>query len=208
MLFYPLNSNAVDYTAVDYTRLKDTNLANCIKEIAAKQQWAAADQFTKIQCHNKGIESDVGLGQFKNLTKLSLYKNKIGSFTTSNLAKLKHLNIAKNRLTEANIENFQQLKELYLFNNKLTELTLTDLPELIKLKANSNKLLQFTTRNVGKLEKVFLFDNELEFVEIKDLPGMIYMDARHNPMPDEFYDFLDEQTGLTVLHDGNSEDWD
>jgi hypothetical protein len=49
---------------------------------------------------------------------------------------------------------------------------------------------------------------QLEIIDIEESAKLRYLDVRHNPMPDEFYDYLDGLVGLTSLHDGNAEDWE
>jgi hypothetical protein len=31
--------------------------------------------------------------------------------------------------------------------------------------------------------------------------------VKQNPMADELYDFYDKQSGITISHDGNVDDW-
>ncbi|TQV71173.1 hypothetical protein FKG94_20000 [Exilibacterium tricleocarpae] len=185
----------------------DPQLAACLTQIAQKQQWVEPADFTEIVCHNKGIESLQGIDAFANVTKLSLHKNRLAELKLVGLRQLKHLNVAKNSLRAVHLEGLDNLAELYLFNNRLTALELRNMPVLVRVKANSNRLRSITLADVGALTKLYLFNNKLETMDITSLKALVYLDVRQNPMPDEFYDFLDEQPGLTALHDGNAEDW-
>jgi hypothetical protein len=39
------------------------------------------------------------------------------------------------------------------------------------------------------------------------LVGPHFYLVRHNPMPDELYEDMDALPGVTILHDGNADDW-
>ena len=85
---------------------------------------------------------------------------------------------------------------------------LANLPALEQVKANDNKLELLLITSTPQLIKLYLFNNQLEHLEITTLTKLSYLDVRQNPMPDEFYDFLDEQSDLTARHDGNADDWE
>lgn len=99
------------------------------------------------------------------------------------------------------------MEEVFAFSNKLTSFELDNLPKLKQIKANSNQLTQFSYKALPELEKIYLFDNLMEMIDIYNLPSMRYMDVRQNPMPDELYEKMDALSGVTILHDGNAEDW-
>ncbi len=100
-----------------------------------------------------------------------------------------------------------QLEVLYVFHNQLESLRVAGSPNLRQIKANNNRLTQTELRGLAQLEKLYLFDNQLEIVDIAEAGALRYLDVRHNPMPDDFYDYLDSLPGLTSLHDGNADDW-
>lgn len=188
-------------------KVVDKNLQNCIDKIAQSKKWTRAEDFTSITCHSKNIESLKGINKFSKVKKLSFHKNKIAEVNIEGFDFLEHLNLARNDLSTLVLVNLPALREIYAFGNKLTSFELADLPKLEQLKANSNELLQFSYRNVPSLEKIYLFDNKLETIDIYNLPSMKYMDVRQNPMPDELYEEMDVLKGVTILHDGNAEDW-
>jgi len=186
----------------------DPALQKCVNLISKKNGWLQAEQFEQIKCHNKGIESTAGLEKFTALTKLSLYKNKITEFELHNFSQLSHLNIAGNSLKKLAIQNCSALKALYAFHNKLQHISILGCTKLAQIKANNNALKHAELIELPALKKLYLFDNELEILNIKSLGGLRYLDVRQNPMPDDYYDYLDSVKGLTSLHDGNAEDWD
>ena len=194
--------------AEDNFRVHDNNFQLCLEKLAKKHSWNTPIEFTEIVCHNKKISSLNGVEQFEEITKLSLHKNNISEITLNSLSKLKQLNLGRNRLTKASFSNLPQLESLFLFDNNITELSLQQLPSLRKLKANSNKIEHFSYKRLASLEKIYLFNNQMEDIDIYNLPNLKYMDVRQNPMPDKLYEDMDALKNVTILHDGNADDWD
>lgn len=209
MLLLLLASNLPSLSlAEDSQWVEDANFQQCLTEISTNNNWKAPEEFTKIKCHNKSIKSSIGIQKFTNIRNLSLYKNKIKTFNLSGLKKLESLNVARNGLVNIQIENLPSLKSLFLFGNKLSTLNLNSFPNLETLKVNSNRLESFSYETLKSLRKVYLFDNKLEHLDIYRFPQLDYMDARQNPMPDKLYEEMDIMKDVTILHDGNADDWD
>lgn len=187
--------------------LADANLQQCVLDVAQQKNWQTIAEITDIQCHSKAIKSLVGIEQFTQLQKLSLYNNQLQDVKLTGLVNLRHLNLAKNKLTQVSFSDLPVLEELYIFNNKLSSLELNKLPKLVLLKTNDNQLKQFTYSELPALEKIYMFNNHVEHIDIYNLPKMHYMDARQNPVPDKLYEEMDLRKGVTFLHDGNAEDW-
>jgi len=205
-LWFILLVSASAVNAADLA-VADSNLQECIQKLAKKNKWQTAEDVDEIVCHASKIQSLAGITKFTQVKKLSLHKNQISSVDLTGLVRLEHLNIARNELTELVLEGLPNLQEVYVFGNKLTAFRIANLPQLSLLKGNSNELMQFTYNNVPQLEKIYLFDNKLETIDIYHLPGMNYMDVRQNPMPDELYEEMDAMADVTILHEGNAEDW-
>lgn len=187
--------------------IKDEKLRQCLEKTGKKNNWKTPPEYQELICHNKNITSLEGLESYQNLVKISLHKNKLKHFNSDSFPALRSLNLGRNEIQQIELQSLPSLEELYLFKNKITSLKLVDLPELKKLKANSNKVLHFTYQDLPKLNKIYLFDNEMEDIDIYSLPTMKYMDVRQNPMPDELYERMDKLNGVTILHDGNADDW-
>jgi len=188
-------------------QLADKKLEACVNALAKKHAWENAASVDKIECHNKGITSLDGVEQFKNVVKLSFHKNDIKQVKLSNLLLLREINLARNKIQTLELANFPQLKNLYFFGNRIPTLSLNALPSLEQIKGNSSEIVNFEYHDLPKLEKIYLFDNEIETLDIYHLPAMKYMDVRQNPMPDKLYEDMDKVPGVTILHDGNAEDW-
>ncbi len=188
------------------TEIEDPALRACIDE-QVKLSDQEPTQLESLKCHDRGVRSLSGIEQLINLKQLSLYKNDIDQLPEKLPEKLEVLNLAANRLTSVSLNKLERLKTLYLFRNELKEMTLSELPALEELKANNNRMIQVVFKNVSQLKKLFLFDNQLEDLALEPLASVTYMDVRHNPMPDELYDKMDQLRGVTVLHDGNADDW-
>jgi len=187
--------------------IDDPALKTCITEAAHKKNWRQMEEVSDLRCHSMGIKNVNGLENFSGLTSLSLHNNDIDTLDPSHWPRLQVLNVAKNKLQRLEVKNLTQLEQLYVFSNSLNTLLLENLPQLEQFKANSNGMLTFQSQQLPLLSKVYLFDNELEAMDIYQLPSLKYMDVRQNPMPDELYEEMDRLKGVTVLHDGNEEDW-
>lgn len=187
--------------------LEDANLQQCVLDLAQQKSWKTLADVTEIQCHSKSIKSLTGIEQFTQLQRLSIYNNELQAAKVSGLSQLRHLNLAKNKLTQVAFSDLPALEELYVFGNKLPALELQKLPKLSLIKINDNQLKQFTYSELPELEKIYMFNNQVEHLDIYHLPKMHYMDARQNPMPDKLYEEMDLLKGVTFLHDGNAEDW-
>lgn len=187
--------------------LPDKNLQACVNEAAQKNNWQSINDITRIECHSKNIASLEGIEKFTGLQKLSLYNNQLTQVSLGHLPDLKHINLAKNKITQVSFSELTALEELYIFGNQLTEFQLINLPKLKLLKFNDNQIKTFTYKDLPAVEKIYMFNNLVEHLDIYHLPKMHYMDARQNPMPDPLYEEMDKLKGVTFLHDGNAEDW-
>ena len=192
--------------AVDWA-LADENLKTCVLQLAQQKQWSTVAAVTEIECHSKNIRTLSGIETFTQLKKLSLYNNEISEGKLPNLPNLQHLNLAKNNMSDFNINNFPALENIYVFGNKLKRLQLSALPKLKQLKANDNMIIEFHYRELPTLEKIYLFNNKMVDMDIYHLPLAHYIDVRQNPMPDKLYEEMDKLKGITFLHDGNAKDW-
>lgn len=195
------------YSPVNMAYVLDTGFKACLEQLATQNNWGTPEDFIEITCHDREIKSVEGINLFLNVKKLSLFNNQLKSADVNGLKKLEHLNLAGNQLSYLTLQNLPNLRECFVFKNRLQRISIDNLPNLIKLKANVNQLVELNIVRVNKLEKLYLFNNQLKEISMTSLPVLSYFDARQNPMPDEFYDYLDSIENLTVLHDGNAEDW-
>lgn len=185
----------------------DKNLADCVNQTATKNAWTDTVQVLKLKCHSAGIKRADELLHFTSLLSLSLYNNRLEELDLRSLKQLKTLNLANNRLQKIQLTGLENLGSLYLFRNQLTTVDLTGLSSLKVLRIMQNQLLSIDIRPLKALEKAYLFDNQLEDLPITGLDKLRFLDVKQNPMPDELYDFYDEQDGIVISHDGNADDW-
>ena len=148
-----------------------------------------------------------GLEMFINLEKLSLFNNHLTHADLSPFKKLKHLNVANNKLVNINIVGLLHLESLYLFKNKLVTVDFKGLSQLKKIRITNNKLKILDISALLSLEKAYFFDNKLQDLVVAGLPNIKFIELRQNPMPDEVYDRYDALEGITIIHDGNADDW-
>lgn len=186
---------------------QDDKLKQCVMTAAGKAGWKNTEQVTRLKCHKAGIENAQAVAQLTSLTNLSLFSNHITSLDLRPLTQLKQLNIANNRLKTLQIAGLEKLEVLYLFRNKLKQLDTKGLVSLKKVRMMQNKLEVLDITPMKALETGYFFDNELEDLSIEGLSKLTFLDVRQNPMPDELYDFYDEQEGMVISHDGNADDW-
>ncbi|GAB5380031.1 MAG: hypothetical protein Alis3KO_15750 [Aliiglaciecola sp.] len=188
-------------------QIKDPALKACIQAALSKQGATGVEQITKLKCHNQGIESLDGIQQLINLESLSLFNNRIEEADLTQLNRLEMLNLANNDLVSLQISGLGELKTLFLFKNNLTSINMQGLVSLQKLRMMQNQLTVLDITSLVSLREAHLFDNQLEDLQITGLSKLEYLDVKQNPMPDELYDFYDEQTGIVISHDGNADDW-
>lgn len=197
-------THAIPLSEINWT---DKKLKACVDDHANKNNWQDSEQFSSLKCHKMKIESAGELRHFTSLERLSLFSNQLTSVDLRGLSKLTSLNIANNKLSELHIAGLAQLQTLYLFRNKLEHLDLTGLSGIKKVRLMQNKLIQLDITPLVSLEEGHFFDNQLEDLQITGLAKLTFLDVKQNPMPDELYDFYDEQEGIVISHDGNADDW-
>ena len=185
----------------------DQNLGNCVLDTARKNNWLNVAEITELSCHNADIQSADEVAQFTSLKTLSLFNNNISQLDLRPLKQLEFLNLANNALESLHISGLSRLETLYLFRNKLQTVDLSGLSSVKKIRLMQNGLKKLDITALTSLEAGYLFDNDLEDLQITGLNSLQFLDVKHNPMPDELYDFYDEQEGIIINHDGNSDDW-
>lgn len=187
--------------------IEDDALQTCIVQSMEKAGFKQPEQLLELKCHNKYIKSIFGLEQLANLESLSLFGNRITSADLTSLKSLKHINLAKNNLSNLQISGLKNLETLYLFKNKLTTINFDGVVSLTKIRVMQNKLGVLDISPLQSLTEAYLWDNQLEDLQITGLDNLKFLDVKQNPMPDELYDFYDKQSGITISHDGNADDW-
>ncbi|KGJ95693.1 leucine-rich repeat domain-containing protein [Thalassotalea sp. ND16A] len=186
---------------------KDKALVLCINELATKNNWQGINDVKIIKCHGKGIKQLTGLAIFANLEELSLFNNDLRAVDLRPFKQLKNVNISNNKLKKIQLSNLANLHTLYLFKNQLTTIDFSGLSQLKKLRITNNKLHQVDISELVSLEKAYFFDNKLEDLSLRGLAKLNFIELRQNPMPDEVYDRYDALEGITIIHDGNADDW-
>ncbi len=202
-----LNANKTQAQSINKLLIEDEALLQCIKEQAVKNHWQESQDVRTLTCHGLKISTLKGLEVFDNLTKLSLYNNKLTQVDLRHFKQLEYINIANNKLYEIELTDLEKLETLYLFKNNLTTIDFTGLTQLKKIRVTNNKLASLDISPLTALEKAYLFDNKLEDLIIAGLPKLKFIELKQNPMPDDVYDRYDELEGITIIHDGNADDW-
>jgi len=187
--------------------IKDENLSKCLSNNMQKMGLHNTNQLRNLKCHGMNISNLQGLEKFTQLETLSLFNNKLTNVNIQTLRDLKHLNIANNKLKKINIVGLSKLETLYLFKNKLVTVDFTGLDKLKKIRITNNNLKGLNISPLISLEKAYFFDNKLEELIVKGLPKLKFIELRQNPMPDDVYDRYDALEGITIIHDGNADDW-
>ena len=185
----------------------DKALSSCIVEQTKKNDWQVVEDIQTLKCHGMEIGSIEGLSALTQLKSLSLYNNKLKSIDLRGFSQLEHVNIANNKLHTIYLANLSHLHTLYLFKNNLVTVDFTGLNKLSKIRITNNQLSSLDISPLISLEKAYFFDNKLEELIVKGLPKLKFIELRQNPMPDEVYDRYDSLDGITIVHDGNADDW-
>jgi len=202
-----LNANNIQAQPISKLVIADKALLQCIIEEAEQNNWQESQDINKLTCHGLKISSLKGLEALDNLTKLSLYNNKLTQVDLRHFKQLEYINIANNKLNKVELTDLARLETLYLFKNNLTTIDFTGLTQLKKIRVTNNKLASLDISPLTALEKAYFFDNELEDLIISGLPKLKFIELKQNPMPDEVYDRYDDLEGITIIHDGNADDW-
>lgn len=197
----------ITFTLCANASFRDKALSTCVNDTMAKLNLSSLSSVTKLKCHNKGIKTLQGIEQLSSLRYLSVFGNKLTSLDVTKLNLLTHLNVAKNNLSTLEIAGLSNLTELFAFKNKLSTVDLKGLGSLVKLRMMDNQLQSLDIAPLVSLEAAYLWNNQLKDLDISGLANLKFLDVKQNPMPDELYDFYDEQVGITISHDGNADDW-
>lgn len=192
---------------ISVAELSDSALNKCVDDHVSNNNWKTIDEVIKLKCHGMNIKSVEGLEVFTQLKSLSLYNNKLITLNISRLKNLKSINVANNKLQQVNVVGLSKLTSLYLFKNKLTHIDFTGLTQLEKIRITNNQLNKIDISPLISLKKAYFFDNKLEELIVKGLPNLKFIELRQNPMPDDVYDRYDALDGITIVHDGNADDW-
>jgi len=187
--------------------IKDENLAKCITESIEGLSEVHWQKIKKVKCHGMNIKQLDGLSKLVELEHLSLFNNQLKEADISNLKQLKFVNISNNQLVKVKIGGLSKLTTLYLFKNRLTSIDFSNLSKLKKIRITNNLLKNIDISPLLSLEKAYFFDNKLEDLHLKGLTKLKFVELRQNPMPDEVYDRYDEMENMTIIHDGNADDW-
>lgn len=198
------NDLATPSTSLNF---KDEGLAECVAQQLVKAGVKSPLALTELKCHGKNIKELNGLEALTRLEYLSLFNNGLTSVDLSSLKRLTYLNLANNRLKSVEIAGLSKLETLYLFKNKLETIDFSGLKRLKKIRITNNKLRNIDISPLVALEKGYFFDNQLEDLALTGLANLSFIELRQNPMPDEVYDRYDAIEGVTIVHDGNADDW-
>ena len=186
---------------------QDLQLADCVTNSAMAKGWTKVEDVVELECHGKGIQSIDDLFVFSQLRSISLFNNDIESADFRGFEHLSYLNVANNRLKEINVTGLSQLKTLYLFKNNLTSLDFSGLTQISKIRITNNRLTNIDITPMRALTQGYFYDNRLKDLSVTGLDQLTFLDVRQNPMPDEVYDRYDAISGVTIVHDGNADDW-
>lgn len=185
----------------------DSALSSCITEQAKKHNWLTINEIHTLKCHGMEITSIAGLDKLAHLKSLSLFNNKLETIDLRSFNQLEYINISNNKLNTIYLTGLSHLKTLYLFKNNLSTIDFTGLSKLLKIRITHNQLSFLDISPLISLEKAYFFDNKLEELIVAGLPKLTFIEVRQNPMPDEVYDRYDALEGITIVHDGNADDW-
>lgn len=152
------DSLPVAVQSVDFTKITDARLANCVKENGIKDTGAQT-----LICADKDIEILDGIEQFANLRVANLSQNKIqNTQPLSKLSRLVALDVSENSLHRLN--GIDQLSELY------------------KLNVNNNQLADVDNlQQLKKLKRLYIRNNLLQSLSfVSNLESLENLDAENN----------------------------
>lgn len=156
---------------------------------------------TDIDCRDYGINSIKGIEYFMNLTKLTLYDNKLKLFDISKNAELTELyssscdlvalDITKNtelailqcfhnQLMNLDVSNNRKLKRLECSNNRIRTLDVSNCTALEYLDCGTNQLITLNVSNNPKVKALYCATNQLTTLDVSKSIALEYLSCNHN----------------------------
>ena len=123
---------------------------------------------TSLDVSNKGIFDLTGIENFKNLTELYCFRNKLTKLNVSYNIYLKILRCDRNELSSLNVSNNTLLNTLGCDNNDLTKLDVRNNTSLTCLTFFSNQLKSLDVSNNPLLLGLYCGDNQLTSLDVSN----------------------------------------
>ncbi len=125
------------------------------------------------------ISNIEGIDYFKNLSYLKVQHHELTSLNTSNLSKLKSIDVFYNKITTINVNPI--VTSLGCSFNNLNSLDISNLNNLVVLLCEFNPLSSLTVGNLPKLEDVYVKNNLLTSLDFSKT-GLQSLHCDNNPL--------------------------
>lgn len=136
---------------------------------------------TEIAIENNKI-SNIELGVFPDLEKLTIKDINIGNIDITKNLKLINLILTNCHLSKIDISNNTALQRLYLSDNKIEEIDLTKNSNLITFDANNNLLSSIDLSNNKELTTLSIKNNKLDTISIDENSNVKYIYLNNNQL--------------------------
>ena len=127
------------------------------------------------------VQDLTGIEDFKMLSTLDCYGQKLISLDLSRNMYLTELNCSFNKLTSLNVSKNIQLRVLLCGDNNLSVLEVNNNINLIELAVYANELTEINLKENKKLEKLFLQDNNLTELDLNENNMLSFFRTTNNP---------------------------
>ena len=135
-----------------------------------------------LDVSNKGIFNLTGIENFKNLTELYCFNNKLSKLNVSFNIFLKILRCDNNQLSSLNVRNNTLLITLGCDKNELTKLDVRYNTSLTCLTFFSNQLKSVDVRNNSFLLGLYCGDNQISSLDVSNITSLEYLSCYANPL--------------------------
>ncbi|CAI2169567.1 13093_t:CDS:10 [Funneliformis geosporum] len=186
---------------IDGTRLE-------IKNKNENNKGKTRSEVTRLSISEKGLEGELDLSDFVNLTVLNCQGNKLTNLNISKNFNLTRLRCYNNGLTNLDTSNNKKLIELQCCNNQLKELNVINNTELTTLICYDNKLTNLSYIGCEKLKILNCHNNYLTNLDYSSLPTeqLFHLDIRNNNLFEQDLSVFSRVINLKRLYIGNNDE--
>lgn len=135
-----------------------------------------------LDVNNKSIEDLTGIENFRILTSLDFYENKITSLDVSKNKSLRYLIGFSNPLQKLNLSGVYSLEIVSVGPCQLKELNLSDRKSLTDLFCPASELEKLNINNCKALNRLGLWDNNLSYLDVSTNIGLKFLNCPNNEL--------------------------
>ena len=136
----------------------------------------------EIYLRDCDLVGDLNLSGCQDLVFVDLYRNRIQSATVNDMPALRILGLQSNQIQELDARGLPACQGIDIGNNRLTSIDVSGNPELIELYVNQNELTTLDTSHNRKLKYLRCQENRLHTLDVTANPDLRHLYATDNPL--------------------------